>query len=179
VPLPVPSPRTWSVNDLVSAALLNTNVRDAVTFLAGRPFFVGYQSTSQSVASGSTFHCSIDTNLVDTYNGHSTTTNNYRYTAQVPGWYRLEARVGWPNNATTASRYILGWALNGSTTNVGRADTPNNNNGSGGLTADIDDYMFLNAGDGLDLLIFQSSAGALSLTTGSRQTQMAVTWVHS
>jgi hypothetical protein len=177
VTLPVPAPRTWSVNDLVSAALLNTNIRDAVTFLAGRPFFVGYQSTAQVVASGGTFHCSIDTNLIDTYNGHSTVTNNFRYTAQVPGWYRLEARVQFPNN--NVGRYILGWALNGSTTNVGRVDVPSNSTGGAGLTVDIDDYMFLNAGDGLDLLIFQSSTVSQTLIVGSHNTQMAVTWVHS
>lgn len=102
--LPPPAPRTWSVNDLVSAALLNTNIRDAVNFLTNPPTFVGYQATGQAIPTSVWTGMAIDSNVTDTYNGHSTVTNNTRYVAQQPGWYAAMCDTVWPSAAGTGRR---------------------------------------------------------------------------
>lgn len=89
MPLPVPAMRTWNTNDLGTAALLNSNLRDGINFLLNVPLFQGTQANAQSLPGSiaTTTPISLDTNLIDTYSGHSTVTNNSRYVAQVAGVY--------------------------------------------------------------------------------------------
>ncbi len=83
----LPVMRTWVAGELVTAAYMNSNVRDAGTFLLGRPAANLRQSVAQSVASSVYVPILWDTEDLDRDGGHSTVTNTSRYTAQTPGYY--------------------------------------------------------------------------------------------
>lgn len=89
----LPSPRTWTVGELLTAAKLNTDLRDGLNFLlSGKPLCKLKLSASVSV-SNQNIPWSVED--VDRDNGHSTVTNTDRYTAQTAGWYRATAAVEW------------------------------------------------------------------------------------
>lgn len=88
--LPVPTPASETAGNLITGALWNANVYNGLTFLLNPPLFSGYQSTGQSIPSGQNpVAINIDTETLDTYGGHSNSTNPSRYTAQVAGTYKV------------------------------------------------------------------------------------------
>ncbi|MGN6607957.1 MAG: hypothetical protein ACTHMS_13220 [Jatrophihabitans sp.] len=100
--LAVPNPATYSPGELIAAALLNAQVRDAVSFLLNPPLFLAVLPGNQAIASGGSGSALSFTSgvVVDTYNGHSNTTNPTRYTPQAPGYYEITGQIAWTNNAT-------------------------------------------------------------------------------
>ncbi|MFB7905238.1 hypothetical protein ACFC1T_02250 [Kitasatospora sp. NPDC056076] len=84
--LPVPVPYSWSVGDTFTAAIGNTT-RDALLFLISPPAFLGVQTIAQSLPNGTWTALALDTAPLDSYGGHSTTSNTSRYVAPVTGWY--------------------------------------------------------------------------------------------
>ena len=161
--LPVPNPRTAVAGEFETAAMMNL-FRDAINFLTNRPRAALYQTTAQSVANAVWTATSFDSTLLDTYGGHSNTTNNSRYTAQVPGWYSLRCGGGWVTGAAGGGRgasiykngafYTAGAAVVGSTNVI--HSTP------------VSKDVFLAVGDYVELFVWQNSGGALN-TAGSGQ----------
>src|SRR6185312_17261357 len=96
----VPILRTWVAGELVTAAYMNTNVRDAGNFLLATPTFQGRQSISQSMPNLTNTAVLFDTEIIDSDNVHSTTTNTSRYTPLTPGYYQFGGGVGWTLNTT-------------------------------------------------------------------------------
>jgi hypothetical protein len=102
----LPSPRTWSANDLVTTPRLRADVSNAVAFLLQRPLFVGQRTDGHSTASGSDVPLTLDTELVDTWNGHNISgTIGSNYYAQVPGWYLVRSAPAWNYTSTTAQQF--------------------------------------------------------------------------
>lgn len=172
--LPVPSPRTWSVNDLVSAALLNTNIRDAVNFLANAPLFLGWQSAAQSIPNSVFTAVALDTNAVDTYNGHSTVTNNTRYTAQVAGWYECIGSFSFASNATG---FRVGEIFKNGAVLSPEVQSNVAVPGAGTYAAQVDHLVFLAVGDFVEMRVDQGSGAALSLIAG--HSALGVRWIHA
>lgn len=173
--LPVPAPRTWSVNDLVSAALLNTNIRDAVNYLAARPLFRGHASATQSLANNTWTQIGLDTNDVDTYTGHSTVTNNARYVGKAAGYYWC---FGITNHGPNVSgdRYSS-VTLNGTTPGGAQSGAAPSPNASHQTSFPFGDVLFMNGTtDYASLWGYQSSGGALATAAGSF---LICLWVHS
>jgi hypothetical protein len=173
--LPVPTQRTWTVGDIVTAAEMNANVRDAVNFLENPPIFIGTQSSPQSPASGSFVAVTFDAETVDTYNGHSTTTNNSRYVAAVAGWYLVVAQVGLVANTTGFRAPCL--FVNGVAPGTGIMQSQLSPSQSGNTLIQVAGMVFLNATDYVEVRIDQTSGGALS--TYAAGCFMAVLWVHA
>lgn len=109
--LPVPVPAQETPGNLITGALWNANVYNGLSFLLGKPVFVGYQTTAQSMPSGQWTSVTIDTETLDSYGGHSNTTNPSRYIPQVPGTYLVLATACFAGNATSSRRVRV--ALNG------------------------------------------------------------------
>lgn len=170
--LPVPSEMTGTVGQILTAAEWNANVRDGINFLLNRPLFVGYQATAQSVPSSTVTPFAFDTTVVDSYSGHSNTTNNSRYTAQVAGWYRVYGITGWGSNSS-GSR--AAWVtVNGSV--LGYSEQ--NAIPSGGSTIlSTSGLVYLNVGDYAQISGYQSSGSSLSTNAGS--SSMTVEWIHA
>lgn len=108
----VPALRTWTAGEIVTAAMLNSNVRDAIGFVLAPPAAALRSTVAQSVPNSSWTSIAFATEDVDNDGGHSTTTNTSRYTAQTPGWYRVNGgSVGFTGNSTGTRRTRL--AVNG------------------------------------------------------------------
>jgi hypothetical protein len=69
-------------------------------FAVNKPSFFGYQNTVQSLANTAWTPLSIDASVDDNYAGHSNSTNNSRYTAQVAATYRVSGCYAPAANAT-------------------------------------------------------------------------------
>lgn len=171
--LPVPSQRTWVVSGIVTAAMMNSDVRDAVNFLAQPPLFVGNQANAQSVSNAIWTAVSLDTTVGDSYSGHSNTTNNTRYTAQVAGWYACLGSVGWAANSggvRYGSIFVNGaenfaYLENRAAPSASSTNTP------------VFAIGYLAVGSYVELRGYQSSGAALSTAGGS--SGLGVWWVHS
>jgi hypothetical protein len=177
--LAVPTQRTWNTYDITTAAMMNANVRDAVNFLSAPPLFIALQQTAQSIPNafgGGTPLTFGDPGgiVVDSYNGHSTSTNPTRYVAQVAGWYLVEGRSGWAPSATGLR--IAGTSVNGAVQKYGTSAPVGGSN----WLASVSDILYLNVGDYVELLGYQTSGGALNTNSGAAyQSSLMVLWVHS
>ncbi|MGW0805277.1 hypothetical protein [Nonomuraea sp. NPDC002799] len=95
----VPAPRTWTASELVTAAKLNTDIRDGFNFFRSPPICRLTKSGSQSIAENATTAVTWEVEVIDRDAGHSTVTNVSRYTAQTAGWYHLRASIQWEQSA--------------------------------------------------------------------------------
>lgn len=91
-----------------TAAFWNANVKALGDFLLGVPVFYGYQTTTQSILTGTPTAINIDTEVLDSASGHSNTSNPSRYVPQAPGVYYVIATVAWASGPATAS-YRRAW----------------------------------------------------------------------
>lgn len=172
--LPVPTEMTAVVGNILTAAQWNSNVRDGVNFLANPPLFIGYQSAAQSIPNSAFTAISLDTEVADTYGGHSTTTNNSRYVAQVAGWYLGIGQVALAGNASglrSPALYVNGAAA---LPQMQAEIAPN-----GGSTTIVQavGITYLNVGDYIEVRIDQTSGGALN--TVANVSFLAALWVHA
>jgi len=88
----VPSPKTWTVGELLTAAKMNQEVRDPLNFLLStKPICILKRTATQSVSYGAAVQ--YDTEIVDRDNGHSTSSNSHRYNVGTAGLYNMTAYV--------------------------------------------------------------------------------------
>jgi hypothetical protein len=91
---------TWTVGQLVTAALMNSNIQALGAFVLAPPLACCYQSTAQSIATGTTgAPLLLDTNVLDSDSGHSTTSNTTEDIVQVAGTYLVFGQVGFQATA--------------------------------------------------------------------------------
>lgn len=138
-----------------------------MSFQQNPPEFAIYQATLQSVPNNAFTAITFDGSTRDTYNGHSTVTNNTRYTAQVAGTYEISGGTGWAANATGSrggSIYKNGAPLTGQTSLVQAVTTA-----AGTTVAPIPScFVDLNVGDYVELWAYQISGGALNTVSGGQ-----------
>lgn len=174
--LPVPNQQTWSPSELVTAAMMNSNVRDAVNFLANPPLFTGYQSVAQTLTNGATTAILLDSEVADTYNGHSTSTNTDRYVAQVAGYYLGYGATYFAANATGQRIGLI--LKNGSAFGIPVAMRTTVDAASAGATeVPASGVVYLNAGDYMQLGGIQTSGG--NLNTNANGSYFYVFWMHA
>jgi hypothetical protein len=174
--LPVPTPYTAATGNFVTAALWNAQVRDAVSFLTDPPRFIGYSAVAQSFNSGSTYQTiTLDSEILDTEGGHSTSTNTSRYTCQYAGLYQVNYSVSFGQNGTgnRSARIIV----NGTTisNNPGNSIEGQASTGSFSWVGAGACHVYLNVGDYVELQAWQSSGAALS--TNTNNTGLSLAWV--
>lgn len=173
--LAVPSPRTFSVGEIEVGAYLNS-LRDALNYLLNTPLAILNQANAQSFSNAASAAIAYDGTFLDTYGGHSNSTNNSRYTAQVTGWYFVKAGVVWATNATgnrSIQLYKNGVAYPYSWTAVPAAGTFQD---PGVETAAL---VQLNAGDYVEAWATQNSGGSLSTAVVTAiASNMQVMWMH-
>lgn len=173
---PVPVPRTFNVAEFETAAYLNS-VRDALNFLLNVPICNATQSTTQTLSTGVWTALSLDSTVVDSYGGHSNTTNNSRYTAQVAGWHLVSGAACIASNATSwrGIRSEKNAAtVTGAATEVAAAS------GSPTTIATPSSIIFLNVGDYVESYGLQNSGGNLSTNVNSdADCALTVVWLHS
>ncbi len=174
----VPSEITWVTGQVVTAAQLNSNLRDAVNFIIAPPLAIMRQTIAGSFTTGTWTSVTMDTEDFDRDNGHSTTTNASRYTSQTNGYYLPGGKISFAVNAT--GRRWTRWAVNGSEINAARV---NEMSASGDATEvpAAARWYYLNVGDYLELQGYQDSGGALStvVTTVGDQPFFNLQWMSS
>lgn len=164
------TPRTWVTSEIVTASQLNTHIRDNETFLGIPPLAVLRHSTTQSIPNNSQTACAFDTEDIDRDNGHSTVTNNSRYTAQTAGWYLVVAGAGFAGDATGTRQWIL--KVNGT---ANKGFTNNANPSASATHQQVAAPMFLDISDYAELYLFQNRGSALNTDITGSNPVMTVT----
>lgn len=176
--LPVPVPRTWTPGETEVGAYLNT-IRDAINFLLNTPFAEVYQSTVTTLVTGTATVLGFDATLIDTYGGHSNTTLNSRYTAQVAGWYELTGVVQFNPNST--GYRLAYWRKNGAFPNPSTYNTELAQVSPSATTVLLETLQLqLAVGDYVEMVATQTSGGNLNTFSGAGDsTRMSVRWIHA
>lgn len=138
-------------------------VSDDLEALAKPARAVLYQTSATTTLTNSAWTAvGFDAETYDTAGGHSTSSNNSRYTAQT-GWagnYRCSGTVMFAGNIT-GERAVC-FRVNGTTFVTGSlvdwSVVPNNTHLSMTSTCDV----FLNAGDYVELVAYQASGAGLA-----------------
>lgn len=162
----VPVEITWVSGQVVTAAQLNSNVRDALNFLLSPPTCELLQTVAQSCANGSTTLL-FDNEYVDTDNMHNTVTNTTRITAQTPGRYQIAGATAFAANATGTRG---GWYLiNGSAMGASEVIIPAS--ASAGAQTEVNmrtKSIYMNVGDYCEISAWQTSGGPINSYAGGQ-----------
>lgn len=174
--LPVPNPRTWTAGEYATAAELNA-FRDSINFLLNKPTAVLYQTTAQSVPNSAPVALQLNATQSDTYGGHSNTTNNTRYTAQVAGEYWVMANgllVSANGGDRSLQIYKNGTGL--STSFIVDPAASTSYGAMGTLTATL---VQMAVGDYVEAWIGQDTAGSLNTYVASPYSSLQLWWMHA
>lgn len=175
----IPAFVTWVAGSVVSAAQLNSQIRDAGNFQLAKPYCNIFNGAGVATTSAAYSLVPFDAETEDNDNMHSTSTNPSRIICQTPGLYLLNIGVSWPaNNALINRRFqsrlnAAGNVANGSliiavdsgSASTGSASTGNNNLPQGSFW-----YRFANIGDYAEMWVFQTSGGSITTMGGAALT---------
>lgn len=89
----VPAPRTWAVGELLTAAKLNTDLRDGMSFLLATPFTMLQKTGNQTLTNSAWTPVDWDSEQFDDDAGHDNVTNPSRYTIKTAGWWELTSTI--------------------------------------------------------------------------------------
>lgn len=99
----LPNPRTWAASELVTAAKLNTDIRDAFNFFKGPPFAELRKSSPTTITAFTAVPWDVE--VKDSDNGHNNVTNNTRYTALTAGYYHFLVKIMWNQALSTQAQW--------------------------------------------------------------------------
>ena len=105
------TPHTYVVGELVTAATLNTDVRDNFTFLHSPPSCRVYNDANIAVPTTAVADLTFNSEYWDNATIHSTVTNTGRLTAPIDGVYLVSLTIHW---ATGSNNRYIGINLNAS-----------------------------------------------------------------
>lgn len=175
----IPVYRTWVAGEIVTAAYLNTNVRDAGNFFLAVPLAVLRQTVAQSIPNSTFTAFLFDTEDIDRDNGHSTVTNTSRYTAQTAGWYTVQGSVNFAVSTTGQRTIVLRPNGGAATTYKNKQQVPMTGTVGSGSLVTVSTFFF-NVGDYVEVLGWQNTGGALnSYITDEGNPSMNVQWVST
>lgn len=101
------TPRTWVSGNILTAAQLNTDVRDNSNASRGQPRVRAYRNSSFAIPTLTVTPIPFDAEVIDTHGIHSTSVNTSRFT--VPsGWagdWLFGATIFWEPNTTGDRRH--------------------------------------------------------------------------
>lgn len=169
-----PNPRTWSVGEIVTASLMNAEIRDNVNFLSKQPWAEVRHNANQSIANNTDTALNFATELWDTDGMHDTVTNNTRITSQTSGIYLVCVFAGFAGNAT-GKRDIFLRRSDGVI--YGRDGMMPNSTANVYLSTFA--FVPMPAGFYVEACVYQNSGGALNVdnTLGGGQYMMAM-WMR-
>lgn len=166
----VPSPRTWTVGELLTASKMNTDVRDGLNFLLSPPIAV--LKASAGTSCGTSAHTAIafaGTEDIDRDGGHSTSVNTSRYTSATAGWYHISSVVAWNSTSGYAESYHR---KNGTTKHTALSFT------TGAASHDrrynVNGKMFLSVSDYAEVILYHEFGS--SITTNAGDSRFELIW---
>lgn len=168
----VPVMHTFATGEVVTATNLNGNTVTLAAFLLAPPLCVLANTAGQSYSAATATAVTWDTEYIDRDNGHSTSTNTTRYTAQTAGWYSVSTSLGIGGSSTGSQRNCV-FRVNGTTSYGGGQVPPCSGHDSVPAASDV---IYLNVGDYLE--VTATTDVATSLDTGNR-TRLTLLWVST
>lgn len=158
--------RTWVAGEVVTAAYLNTYLRDNVKWLStDKPMCRAYASAAVSHTPASSYQdLTFDTDRFDNAGIHSTTSLTARFTVPsgAAGKWMFGGSIGWAANAV-GIRYASIWA-NGGAINVESTTTGDGSLNSATTVVTLYD---MTATQYFTLAGWQNSGGALNMNANS------------
>jgi len=178
----VPSQGTVAVGDKITASLWNSDVRDGVDFLLSPPTCKVYKTANQSIPDSAYSCLTWNAELFDTDTMHSNTSSNSRVTFTTAGIYQVTLTCLWANNAVGFRYHTI--EKNGTTTyNSGTNIIEPFVIGALGAThagANINFLSPFNAGDYIQVFVYQNSGGAVNLAgVSDAHSSLSALWVSS
>lgn len=147
-----------------------------LAFFNNKPTATLYQSSGTSIANNPSPYQVVGFNASteDNWSGHSSVTNNSRYTVQVAGTYRVSGAVQFPTNGTG----IRGVEIfkNGTSQNGVNQLSPSNSSTFTSVPVPASNIACV-VGDYIEIAAYQNSGGAL--TTQGNGTFLSVEFLHS
>jgi hypothetical protein len=182
MPLPVPTLPTEVPGNFMTSALYNTLGVNGLGFSLNPPVATVYQTATQSIASTTNVAITMDSSVLDTYGGHSNTTNTSRYVGQVPGYYLVYGVICFATNAT--GYRVATIAKNGSTSSVngGFGIFQTTSSVSALACAQAFGLVQLNGTtDYVEIYANQNSGSPISTAVGAtvQQSMLTVWWLHA
>lgn len=168
----VPNPTAWVAGERPTAAKLNANSTDLGNFLLSKPTARIENWTDQAVPTATYTDLTFSTTAFDT-DGMASLVNN-RIIIQTNGIYRINCQTAW-NVSGVGIRYAA-LLKNGSYVTI-NGYPPHT---AGLVVADVNEMLYLVAGDYLTVRGYQNTGGSLSTysSTGTRpSTYLQVEWV--
>lgn len=174
---PLPVPPLTAVPTPITAAWLNSCLRDTVNFLvyppAVRAHYTAGSSTLANTTLASPAIVPLTTVDLDNYSGFTTGASAH-YTAPVAGRYLLAGQLNLASSSTT-TWYACGVRVNGTTPFWGGITRFAGTSLTGG--ASITKRLRLSAGDTVQLIAAQASGGAIAYNTAAAsQTRLIALW---
>lgn len=145
-----------------------------LAFYDNKPTATLFNAVSPSIPNNTLAPVTWDSETDDNWNGHSTSSNTSRYTAQVAGLYSLSGTFSVVGN-TTGYRLAV-WYLNGTEINGTRNYVPNPGTTINCTVPLVGFNVRLAVGDYVEMAVFQNSGGALNLVLNA--SFMCVTFDH-
>lgn len=164
------TPRTWAVNEKVTAANMNTYISNNLSHLVSPPFCDLYATAPGNTSgSASTFTAiPFDTEIADTDTMHSTTSNTSRITATTAGLYLVTGSAAIAAQAAASSLYlqvyVSGAAPNSNYSNIYIPASGSGPNITYGLS--ISRFIRLSAGQYVELMI-ACTATTVAIASGN------------
>lgn len=174
----VPVAATQAPGNFITSALWNAGVKGLSDYITAVPRFKGYSLSAQAITtggSGSPNAVALDSSLLDSDGGHSNTTNNSRYVAQVAGLYLVIGTAPFVANTTGYRGAAID--VNGAQPNSSAVQSPG---GSVSVTwvVQVSIVAPLNVGDYVELQAWQNSGANLALqSTTAFCPSMSVYWL--
>lgn len=177
----VPTFTTWVDEQVVTAADLNAQLRDAGNFVLDPPRCTVYHSADRTLTTATWTLAIFDSEAQDTDTMHSTATNNSRLVATTAGRYFVTALVYFAGNATGGRG--INFTKNGAGTRTSLSTNVSDGFASGvANTNQLVSVAFevnMAAGDYLEMFLYQSSGGNLAYIGGANCTRVSMRWVSA
>jgi hypothetical protein len=176
------APRTWAALERLTAALMNTHLRDNLLALSSPPQCQAYKSTDTTITTGSTSLIAFDAETYDqdwgpgsTGSMHSTSTNTSRIVIPYDGIYRV--RWFWQTTAAAGT----GLLNTNARVNAAGSDTGGSSIrtwiGGADRTAAYEVDRAFTAGDYVELFVKNLTAGSITVSGGNYVTGMTVRYI--
>jgi hypothetical protein len=172
----IPVPRTWSDKEIPPYSTMNADVYNTASWLLQRPMCKVRQTTTQSIPNATFTAVLFQTEDIDTYNWHSSTTNTNRITPTFPGWYRGWFSVGM--SGATAGNFRLAYVQKSASLGRSRRDQKPLAAGQNVSIRGVPFFLPMNGTtDYFEVLTYQDSGAAMSLQVGSNlQSEFFCRW---
>ena len=152
------TPRTWITGELVTAALMNTHLRDNLDYLYDGNNIGArvYNSANISIPDSTYYVLPFDSERYDTDNIHSTVTNTGRLTAQTAGKYLVIGHL-WMQGSNAYGE--LGISINGfAVARQTRQNSPSNVS----WMATVSTIYDFAVGEAAELIVYHTHGTALT-----------------